>query len=469
MGNKAFMQHQIGKEVTHGTPVIPTNLLTGKVTATPKCDVHWAQDHTGLLSENTRSVITNKYTEVSYDGNMTFEQILYFLLMTVKRVNPVEGNPDAVLYWDGVDFSDYTTEVTDNNAGTHMPLDAMATTHYVYVGLGVKYGTVRVEMGANVNDIASVLSAEYSRGGGTWGPVTIEDTTGSDGKTFSQNGNITIPTSAVPSDWAVDTVDTETHYWLRLKVSVQLSGTVDISEMRCAGPAYTWDFDPSLTSTNNQDSFTLRSGDDQEVRQTSYVIGKSLEISAKANDVAKLKAEMFAKDQVDSSFVSGLALPAVEDAASKKFKLYINDTWASLGSTQVLKTLLDLSLKINSGISADDYCDGELGFTSHSEGPRSMELEMTFGMNTTAKAERAKHEDPTRPLRFVRLEVEGSEFWETTKKKATFDFCGNYDDFGALEESDSSTVVKVKMRSVYDPVSGKEFSAKVMDGVACVT
>ena len=76
-------------------------------------------------------------------------------------------------------------------------------------------------------DIATALTPggdcftwEYSQGSGVWAALTVidrTDTTAGDGKqSFQQDGAIHF---VPPSDWALDTIDTQEAYWIRCRVT----------------------------------------------------------------------------------------------------------------------------------------------------------------------------------------------------------------------------------------------------------
>src|SRR6185436_5783672 len=82
---------------------------------------------------------------------------------------------------------------------------------YKYYGNSTKFAGLRLNFstpGSGYN-----VTAEYSKGGGVWGSVTITDNT----TNFTTNGNIYF---APPTDWATDTVSsTPGVYWIRFKTS----------------------------------------------------------------------------------------------------------------------------------------------------------------------------------------------------------------------------------------------------------
>lgn len=83
MGLKALRQIQIGEEATKGTPVAATAGLAGQLTMKSVPTINMPVEARGQLAEFSRSVKISDLAELAYEGNATFEQILYLLHMGV--------------------------------------------------------------------------------------------------------------------------------------------------------------------------------------------------------------------------------------------------------------------------------------------------------------------------------------------------------------------------------------------------
>ncbi|MGE0493284.1 MAG: hypothetical protein AB7S38_29015 [Vulcanimicrobiota bacterium] len=126
----------------------------------------------------------------------------------------------------GANFTNYLTQVTGSGVAAVGALDTAANGDYIYASFDEIAAGMKVVMdGVNVNDQASVMTAEYPNGT-TWGALTITDGTASGGATLAQSGNITW---TPPADWAKVAVGSlGTRYWVRFKVSAVLAATVNI-------------------------------------------------------------------------------------------------------------------------------------------------------------------------------------------------------------------------------------------------
>jgi len=67
---------------------------------------------------------------------------------------------DAVLY-NASTYTSYLTQATDRDDTTHVPLDAMAATHYLYLGVTNPTRGFYFNVVTNVNDNAATLDMEY--------------------------------------------------------------------------------------------------------------------------------------------------------------------------------------------------------------------------------------------------------------------------------------------------------------------
>lgn len=147
----------------------------------------------------------------------------------------------CVLY-DGSTYTDYIGSVTDRVATTHMPLDGMTTSKYVYLGFNTPARGVYFDLdGTNKNAVTATLDVEYcSTAVGVGATIAFTDVAGdsdgtdSPGATLSKDG---LYTWTVPSAWVESTLGTVATplfgkcYWIRFKPSATLSATIDVIEV----------------------------------------------------------------------------------------------------------------------------------------------------------------------------------------------------------------------------------------------
>lgn len=131
---------------------------------------------------------------------------------------------DRCLYYAGSagSYTDYTDEA---NFDDHVPVDGMTTQDYLYVGMGgERFAGLQIDIGSNPNANTATLAVEYWNGY-SWVSAGATDRTVATGKTLAQDGLISWPW---PIDWDRCLINGERLYWVRLKVSSNLSVTVDL-------------------------------------------------------------------------------------------------------------------------------------------------------------------------------------------------------------------------------------------------
>ena len=99
-GQKALRRIQIGIETEHGTPAtVCTAQLIGTMSMREAREIKRPSEDNGALTKFVRSYVSKKNAEINWEGDATFEQLLYFLSMgLVGGVTPElagEGAKDA--------------------------------------------------------------------------------------------------------------------------------------------------------------------------------------------------------------------------------------------------------------------------------------------------------------------------------------------------------------------------------------
>ncbi|MDD4984191.1 MAG: hypothetical protein PHQ43_00180 [Dehalococcoidales bacterium] len=120
-GISAFRKIQIGTESPAGTKVDASARLLGQLTMEELMTLHRPVDQIGVLMENHRTVIAGEAVELGFDGDATFEQILYFLhmaLLTGSKTGPTDTTAYTWTYDPSDDSANtpttFTLEYGDN-------------------------------------------------------------------------------------------------------------------------------------------------------------------------------------------------------------------------------------------------------------------------------------------------------------------------------------------------------------------
>jgi len=145
------------------------------------------------------------------------------------------------LYYSGTtkEFTEYKNSVTDNSSSTHMPLDGMTTSDYVYLGT-YEPAWFYFDIGSNANAATATLDVEYcSAKATTTTAATFTDVAGDSDQTASGGATLAIdgeyvwtkPTMAKSQLLYRGRLMFDDCYWIRFKPSATLSTTVDINQI----------------------------------------------------------------------------------------------------------------------------------------------------------------------------------------------------------------------------------------------
>ncbi len=242
-----------------------------------------------------------------------------------------------------------------------------------------------------------------------------------------------------------------------------------------AGP-YTYTFDPNETSDPEPATFTIErrltdvegtpGNDDIEVE---YCFARSLTVrGAEGEDAAwEFDADIVGRQVTSTTLTPAIAVPSVEEILFAKTQLYIDDTWAGLGGTEVTGAqLLDFSLTFATGLSPHFGADGNLYFNRYTmAGPPGREhgatLDLTLLCDTRMATERTKAQ--AKATRFVRLKATGSSSRQVTLDMAVEHESG---DIASVDARDGLHIVSMHLVPVYDATGAAHFKATVVNNLA---
>lgn len=247
-------------------------------------------------------------------------------------------------------------------------------------------------------------------------------------------------------------------------LSMSVIGGVTPSVVEVTGQV--WDFVPNLTTKNIQDSYTVEYGDDVQAWDAAFTICDNLELAIALDEVIQVRADLFAKFAAKTTFTGALSAPAVNEIVANNMQVYINDSWANLGNTEVPALVSGATVRLGTGLAPAKYADGSLDHNAVSESKRHLEIDLDLIMSTEAITEYDAYVANT--LRAVRLEVTGPIAVGATNYKLTIDCIGKYvtapEVFG---ERDGEDIIRLQLHSEED-ASGNEFRFEVTNLVAAI-
>jgi len=242
-------------------------------------------------------------------------------------------------------------------------------------------------------------------------------------------------------------------YVLSAGVKNVVSGSADGSG---SGKIYTYPF--STSTLNTLTSWTLEAGNNQQAWEAAYGVVTGFEISGSGggdSDAVQLSAEWVAREWSTTTYTS-LSLAAVEEAVFPKAKLYIDAIGGTMGSTQKTATLVDFSLRVDTGVRAMFTGDGNLYFTDALLRARP-EVICEIGMlyNDTTIAEITNWLAGT--SRQIEIKLEGSTLNTAgtaySKKTVRIQLPGSWETFSGLDEVEGGDKVTGTFRAGYNTTS----------------
>ncbi len=151
---------------------------------------------------------------------------------------------------------------------------------------------------------------------------------------------------------------------------ITLKGGVTASEQTASQQDYLWDFTPSLTAASSPDAATMQAGDNDQAYAMEYFTGRkiSLDFTLGEDAAAKISTDAFARQVSKTTFTSSINPGAVNGISANSAKLWLDSTWANLGTTQKTGLLRGGSVEIDTGNHPKFLGDGNRYFSSVGEG-----------------------------------------------------------------------------------------------------
>jgi hypothetical protein len=157
---------------------------------------------------------------------------------------------------------------------------------------------------------------------------------------------------------------------LPMLFGITLKGGVTAAEATGSQSDYLWDFTPSLTAVAAPDTITLETGDNDQNYEIEYVMGKSiaLDFALGENASVSMSCEAFGKQITKSTVTASINPLAVNSIIANTAQLWIDSTWATLGTTVKTGLLRGGSIQIETGNHPKFLAAGVKTMTSHGEG-----------------------------------------------------------------------------------------------------
>lgn len=234
---------------------------------------------------------------------------------------------------------------------------------------------------------------------------------------------------------------------------------------------YLWDAPAPQTAAESLDSTTLEVGDDTQGYEIEYVMARSFNLTGDCDSgECHVSADLFGRQVTQTTLTGALTPPAAELINGKLARIYVDDTWAGLGTTELTGALVNYDITVNGGGHPKFLGAANRYFSSHGQG--AITATATFTLERTSGV--ATEELNYRPAsgfaiteRFVRLEIEGTQIAAGATRKATFDFAGVWTAWATLSgEAEGNTLDVVTLTVGYDTTGTQALRCAVIAPVS---
>jgi len=234
--------------------------------------------------------------------------------------------------------------------------------------------------------------------------------------------------------------------------------------------AYLWTFTPGLTTANTPDiaagidTFTFEFGDNLQAYEAEYVFATRIEISGRPGEACQFTADLMGRQRTDTTFTGALTAQSVQRFPFALAKVYVDTSWANLGTTQKSGLLKGFSWILETQLAASWGADGNLYFYAvDKEARKSAELRLVYARCTDADSERTKYEGNS--TTYLRIELLGATELDSGQSNPPYIYLDNavrYFEWPTPGDEDGLSTVEVVGESVYDSTGGKQFEVAVL-------
>lgn len=218
-----------------------------------------------------------------------------------------------------------------------------------------------------------------------------------------------------------------------------LKGGVTASEQTVSQGDYLWDFTPSFSSIDDIDAFTLRFGDNVQAWLTTYSVIERIRISGQIGQgqdpsPVKLEADFFARNITTTTFTGAINEPTLVAMNAKLARLYVDSTWAGVGTTELTDLLRTFDVEIITGQKPKFSGSANQYFNAHSGG--AIGVMATFGIEggSTANTLFGTHQSGTTQV--ARLDINGPQIGSGTNYRCRLDMSGSWEEAKPIDGSD---------------------------------
>ncbi len=249
-----------------------------------------------------------------------------------------------------------------------------------------------------------------------------------------------------------------------------------------SGSARLWTFAPGVEADPSPDAYTFefveRSAADRAEMEAPYGICSGWTITAGLEGVPELAMSFFARKTVDSTYTSGLSVATQSYSPNLRWGLYVDETWAGRGASQISAQVLGFTAQFSNFIRPAWYLDNrsDLDFTQYEFGlPGGRVLDLSVDLvHDPASARFVQTEEAKKTAgakRFVRVQLIGSAFAAPDagiNRRVTIDMTC-YHAADSMEErgqdQDGNLTVRAHLISAYDNTAALDMQIEVVNAL----
>jgi hypothetical protein len=251
--------------------------------------------------------------------------------------------------------------------------------------------------------------------------------------------------------------------WLSLAVK----GGITPVDPDPTSTARTWTFDRGLAASNAPESFTFEGADDSQAYRFTHAMVSQLELTYAIGEPVMLSATLFSRYPSKETLVGSVDTPTVVDVITQQTKIYVNNSWATLGDTEKSSLLTAATIRLPTGIVPQRYADGSLDFSTFTEQRTAMECEFDFIHNADGIALYDDYAAQT--LKFIRLETIGEVIEAALTYTFRLDMAIKFTEPPRFfRDFNGQTVVQMRGETFEDPTNGTDFEAFVQNNLTSI-
>jgi len=245
------------------------------------------------------------------------------------------------------------------------------------------------------------------------------------------------------------------------------------------GEARLWTFAPSQTAPS-VDPYTIEmvvdSGAAKQEIEAPFGVTTSFEITGGVDALPQITWSMDARKSVQSTYTSGIALPAVAFAANLRWQMSLDTTWANVGNTTISGQIYGFTLGQSAFVMPQYYLQNrsDLDFAGVEPQTRTTDLviQATFDTGGSNLYETELAAKALGSKRFIELKLQGDAFGSPDaslnheiKVRGSFVHADDsMQDLGA--DRDGNSVVSLHLVSQYDPTGAVDVTYAVQNALS---